>query len=60
MRENEQFYTVVFKGDVRSMSSNLFKLVTPFGEVVSIGVGDAFSELDELREKAEKSEATHA
>lgn len=60
MDENEKFYTVVFKGDVRSMGGNLFKIVSPFGDVVSICVGDALEQLDDLRDKLEEQEAGYA
>ena len=44
----EQYYTVVFKGDVRSIRENLFRFVSPFGEVIAIGVGDAFERIEQL------------
>ena len=57
MTENTQFYTVVFEGDVRKIVDNLFKVVSPFGKVATIGVGDAFEERDALEERVRELEA---
>ena len=54
MSDTRNYYTVVFKGDIRSMGQNLFKVVSPFGEVVAIGVGDAFEVQDALTEEVRK------
>jgi hypothetical protein len=52
----EEFYTVCFKGNPREMAKNLFQIVSPFGEVVAIGIGNEFEASDALREQL-KSEA---
>lgn len=46
------YFTVVFKGDVRKFHGNPFKLFekTEGLEPVAISVGDALSELDKLKE----------
>jgi hypothetical protein len=38
------------------MAKNLFQIVSPFGEVVAIGIGNEFEASDALREQL-KSEA---
>lgn len=47
------FYTVVFRGDVREIRDNLFKVVSPFGEVIAIAIGDLIEEVDRLEAEAE-------
>jgi hypothetical protein len=46
-------FTVVFAGDLRKLK-NPFKIVSDFGEPVSIALGDALDELDEYRDEAIK------
>jgi hypothetical protein len=55
--DEPKFYTVVFEGDVRAISQNLFKVISPFGTVVAIGVGNAFEENDALEERVHELEA---
>lgn len=45
--------TVVFRMDVRAIKGNPFLLDTPFGRPVTIGIGDAFEQADDLREEVE-------
>lgn len=49
--------TVVFDGDLRKMNVNPFKVVSPFGDVITCGVGDAFAENDELKARIAELEA---
>lgn len=44
----DKFFTVVFRGDVRTIGKSLFRVVEPFGEIVAISVGDRLEELDRL------------
>lgn len=57
MSDDPKFYTVVFEGDVRSISENLFKVVSPFGKVSTIGIGDVFEERDHLEARVQELEA---
>jgi hypothetical protein len=57
MTEEPKFYTVVFEGDVRAIAENLFKVVSPFGKVAAIGIGNAFEENDALEERVHELEA---
>jgi hypothetical protein len=41
--------TVVFEGDVSSISGNPFKVECPFGRVVAISVNDVIAESDRFR-----------
>jgi hypothetical protein len=51
MTDNDHF-TVVFAGDLRKLSKNPFKIVSDFGEAVSVAFGNALEELDEHRDEA--------
>lgn len=46
---NDKSYTVIFEGDIREMGKNLFQIISPFGEVIGCGVGNAFAKNDRLR-----------
>ena len=45
MSEQAEYFTVVFRGDVRKLGFNPMKAETAFGEVVGISVGDCLTEL---------------
>jgi hypothetical protein len=47
-----EYFTVVFEGDLRKLGTNPFKIVSEFGEPVSIAHGHALDELDEYRDEA--------
>lgn len=50
MADNDKF-TVVFKGDIRSFKQNPMTTETPWGKPYAVAVGDALEQLDE-RDKA--------
>lgn len=52
-----KFYTVCFEGDPRTAAGNLFQVVSPFGTVVAIGIGNEFEESDRLRDELAKAGA---
>lgn len=54
-RINEEYesFSVVFEGDIRKLPGNPHKLQTPFGKIRSIGVGDAFRDVDAASERQE-------
>lgn len=54
MSDERQFFTVCFEGDIRSVRGNLFKVVSPFGKVAVIGVGNEFAARDQLAEALER------
>lgn len=49
---SEQYFTVVFAGDLRKLGKNPFKITSDFGEAISVAFGDALEELDEYRDEA--------
>lgn len=51
--EDDNCFTIVFKGDIRKLNRNPFKIESEFGEVVAVGVGNSFTEVDELTEELE-------
>jgi|GEM_PF-4218315 len=55
MREDR--FTVVFDGDIRKFKGNPLKAETPFGTPSAAGIGDAFQETDDLRDRLTEAEA---
>lgn len=52
MSNEHEFFTVVFKGDLKKVGPNPFRITdTPFGEPIACGVGDAFVEIESLKIK---------
>jgi hypothetical protein len=51
------FFTVVFKGNLRDFKGDPLKAETVFGVPSACGLGDAFEETDRLRELLDKAEA---
>lgn len=49
---SDNYFTVVFAGDLRKLGKNPFKIVSDFGEAVSVAFGNALEELDEHRDEA--------
>jgi len=47
---SDQAFTLIFDGDIRRFKLNPLTTETPFGIPYGAGVGDAFGELDCLRE----------
>lgn len=41
-------FTIVFAGDIRDYQGNQFKVDSPWGRPVSIAMGNALEELDEI------------
>ncbi len=52
--DDNEFFTVVFKGDLRKFAKSPFKIETEFGEVQAVGVGNAYDEIEELTAEIEK------
>ena len=52
MRDSD-FFTVVFKGNLRTFKGNPLTTETVFGVPIACGYGDAFDEVDKLREQLE-------
>jgi hypothetical protein len=50
MKKEDEYFTVVFMGDVKSLEGNPFWFRSDFGVPISIAAGHALEELDELRE----------
>lgn len=49
--EERDYFTVVFKGDIRKVGGNIFQIENPFGEVVASGYGHAFREIERLEDQ---------
>ena len=47
--KDREYFTVVFMGDLRSLEGNPFWYTSEFGVPISIAVGHALEELDELK-----------
>jgi hypothetical protein len=47
---DDQFFTIVLKGDITKLPFNPMKAETIFGEVVASGIGNAFDEIEELHD----------
>jgi hypothetical protein len=52
---DSEFFTVVFAGDLRKLGKNPFKIVSDFGEAVSVAFGNALEELDAHRDESAKA-----
>ena len=52
MSEGE-YFTLVFKGSLREFEGNPLTAKTVFGTPVACGIGDAFDEIDRLREQVD-------
>ncbi len=52
-----EFVTIMFEFDITSLEGNPFKVETPFGKPVIIGLGDIFEQRDELEERVHELEA---
>ena len=50
-------FTIIFKGDIRKFRENPLTIASPFGEVFSVWVGDAYDEVEDLRAENEKLRA---
>lgn len=48
------YFTVVFSNNVRSLAKNPFEIVSEFGTVVGIGIGDVMGERDRYYEALEE------
>ena len=42
-------FTLVFAGDIRKFTKNVFKTETPYGIPYAVSMGDALEELDDAR-----------
>ena len=50
--------TAVFECDIQKIEGNPFHIETPFGKAISVGIGDAFSEIEELEARADLCDPT--
>jgi hypothetical protein len=50
MSKDEEYFTVVFMGNVKKLEGNPFWFESDFGVPISIAAGHALEELDELRD----------
>lgn len=50
-----EYFTLVFRGDIRKLKVNPLTAETPFGTAIIVGIGNAFEELDAIREKLEEN-----
>jgi hypothetical protein len=48
-----EYFTLLFRGDIRAFKRNPLMTETPFGIPIAAGIGDAFAELDEARMQLE-------
>ncbi len=46
---NEDYITVVFKKNARTLDENPFKIQSEFGTVVGVSIGDLMAEIERLR-----------
>ena len=53
---NDEYFTLVFKGDIGKFKQNPMVTDTPFGRPVAAGRGDAFEEADRLRSMIHSSD----
>lgn len=50
----DKYFTVVFRGNIRKFDKSPFKIETEFGEVVAVGDGNAYDEIEDLSEEVDK------
>ena len=55
--DESQYFTLVFKGDIRTFKGNPLKTDTPFGVPLVVSVGDVVAERDELKERLDNIKA---
>lgn len=46
-----EYFTLVFKGDIRTFEKNPLRTETPFGTPIIAGIGNAWDEVDQLQAK---------
>lgn len=46
MDEPKEFFTVVFEGRLRDIEQNPYKIESPFGRPIAMGIGDGLSRQD--------------
>jgi hypothetical protein len=46
---DNRYVTMVFEKNISPIDYNPFEIETPFGKPVSVGIGDAFEEIEHLR-----------
>jgi hypothetical protein len=51
MSDEDKYFTLVFKGNIRKFKHNPLRTKTQFGVPVAAGVGDAFAKIDQLEEE---------
>lgn len=57
MSENEEYFTVVFKGNIRKLDRNPLNMSSDYGEPVACGVGHALDALDKVTDELEDVQA---
>jgi hypothetical protein len=50
MKRDEEYFTVVFMGNLKKLEGNPFWYESDFGVPISIAAGHALDELDELKD----------
>lgn len=55
-KRDEDYFTLVFKGNIRELQPNPFCEQTVFGECVGMAVGDVLEELDFWEKRCERLE----
>lgn len=50
----EKYFTVVFRGNIRKFDKSPFNIRTEFGEVVAVGDGNSFDEIEDLSDQVDK------
>ncbi len=48
-----KYVTMVFECNLKTVAGNPFKIETPYGIPISVGLGDAFTERDDLEDEIE-------
>jgi hypothetical protein len=50
MMNDRKYFTLVFEGDISKFKGNPLKTETPFGVPFAAGMGNAFDDLENIRE----------
>lgn len=50
-KDDHEYFTVVFKGDLRKFPGNPLTTETPFGIPYSVSLGDALERIDDMESK---------
>jgi hypothetical protein len=53
---DDEYFTLVFKGDIRMLGFNPMKAITEFGPCVAASIGDALERMEDMINEAERRE----